>query len=105
GAEDRAVRIGIEEVDDSGDARLRRPAAVVAAECHRALRLSVKGPPLREDLVAPGEEARDLDRVLVGLAFACGEDRLRQVARRDRRWIGGPLRRDGHGAESSRANA
>ena len=145
--------------------------------------------------MAPGEEARDLDRVLVGLASACGEDRLRQVARRDlreepgqggaallaerrrdvadafgllldgthdarvavpevhvdetgaeiedapvarvqprplragddhvleaglrrprdedviggvlrdRRWIGGALRRDGHGAESSRANA
>src|SRR5207237_2245310 len=85
GAEHRAVGVGIQEVDDSGDARLRRPAAVVSAERHRALRLSVEGPPLREDLVAPGEEARDLDRVLVRFASAGGEDRFRQVARRDLR--------------------
>ena len=84
-AEHGAVRIRVEEMHDSGDAGLSWPAAVIAAERHRTLRLSVEGAPLREDLVALGEEARDLDRVLVRFAAAGGEDRLRKIARRDLR--------------------
>ena len=84
-AEDRAVRIRIEEVHDAGDAGFGGPAAVVAAERHRALRLAVERAPLCQDLVPLGEETRDLDRVLVRLAAAGRKDRLRKVAGRDLR--------------------
>jgi len=79
-AEERPVRVGVEEVDDAGDAGLGGPAAVVAAERHRALGLPVEGAPLGEDLVPAGVHPRDLDRVLVRLAPAGREERLRQVA-------------------------
>src|SRR5437879_13290696 len=68
---------------DPGDPGLRGPAAIVAAERHRALRLAVERAPLREDLVPLGDETRDLDRVLVRLAASGGEDSIREVVRRD----------------------
>ena len=68
---------------DAADAGLRRPSPVIPAERHRALRLAMERPPLREDLVALGVHARDLDRVLVRLAAARSEDRLREIARGD----------------------
>ena len=45
--------------------------------------LAVERAPLSEDLVPLREESRDLDRVLVRLAAAGGEDRLREVTGRD----------------------
>src|SRR2546421_5723521 len=81
-AEDRAVRVRVEEVHHAGDPGLGGPAAVVAAQRHRPLRLPVERAPLREDLVPLGEEAGDLDGVLVRLAAARREDGLRQVAGR-----------------------
>ena len=78
-AEDRAIRIRVEEVDHPGDPGLGGPAAVVAAQRHRTLRLAVERAPLREDLVPLSEEAGDLDGVLVRLAAARREDGLREV--------------------------
>ena len=78
-----AVRIGVEEADDTGDAGLVGPAAVIAPEGHRPLRLPVERAVLGHDLVAAGEHARDADRVLVRLGAACCEQRLRQIARGD----------------------
>src|SRR5205085_4367760 len=83
-SEDGTVRIRVQEVHDTGDPWLGRPAAVVPAEGHRSLGLAVERSPLGQDLVALGEEPGDLDRVLVRLAAARRADRLREVARRDR---------------------
>src|SRR5438094_1578245 len=81
-AEDRAVRVRVEEVHHAGDPGLGGPAAVVAAQRHRTLRLAVERAPLREDLVPLGEEPGDLDGVLVRLAAARREDGLREIAGR-----------------------
>src|SRR5207247_10973606 len=81
-AEDRAVRVRVEEVHHAGDPGLGGPAAVVATQRHRTLRLAVERAPLREDLVPLGEQAGDLDGVLVRLAAARREDRLREIAGR-----------------------
>src|SRR5207245_9620799 len=81
-AEDRAIRIRVEEVHHPGDPGLGGPAAVVATQRHRTLRLAVERAPLREDLVPLGEEAGDLDGVLVRFTAARREDRLREIAGR-----------------------
>src|SRR5438046_202545 len=88
-AEDGAIRVRVEEVDNARDARLVRPATVIAAEAHRALRLAMEAPPLREDLVAARVQAGELDRVLVRLCAARREERLGEVARGDLRDLSG----------------
>src|SRR5204863_347572 len=50
---------------------------------HRALPLSLEAPSLRNDFVAARVHARDAQRVLVRLAAAGGEHRLREAARPD----------------------
>ena len=82
-AEHGAIRIGVQEMDDTGDAGLRGPPPVIPTKRHGALGLAVERSPLREDLVALGVHARDLDRVLVRLATAGREDRLREIPGRD----------------------
>ena len=75
--------IRIENVDDAGDAGLGRPAARIAGQRDRARRAAVIRAIAREDLVAAGVPARDLDRVLVRLGAAVGEEEAVDVAGRD----------------------
>ena len=64
-----------------------RPAARIAGERHRAGRAAVIRAISREDLVPPGERARDLDRVLVRVGAAVGEEEHVDVARREARQL------------------
>ena len=80
------VRIG--HVHDAGDAGLGRPSPRIAGERDRAGGRAVIRAVARQDLVAAGVPARRLDRVLVGLGAAVGEEEAVDVAGRD----GGELR-------------
>ena len=66
--------IRIEHVNDARNARLGGPSAGIAGKSHRSGGCTVIGAVAREDLVASGEEARELDRVLVGFGPAVGEE-------------------------------
>ena len=77
-----AVRVRVEHAHDAGDARLGGPAARVAGERDRAGRRAVVAAIARDDLVAAGVPACELDRVLVRLGAAVREERHRDVARR-----------------------
>ena len=84
--------IRVEHVDDAGHARLGAPAPRVAGQRHRAVRAAVIRAVARQDLVAAGERARDLDRVLVGFGAAVGEEEHVDVAGRELGELGAELR-------------
>ena len=84
----RHAVIRIEDVDDARHARLGAPAPRIAGQRHRAVRAAVIRAVAREDLVAAGEGARDLDRVLVGVGAAVGEEEDVDVAGRELRELG-----------------
>ncbi len=75
--------VGIEHVDHARNARLGGPAPRVAGQGDRPGGAAVIRPVAGHDLVAPGVEAGELDRVLVGLGAAVGEEEDVDVARRD----------------------
>ncbi len=77
-----AVRVRIEHADDAGHPRLVRPAARVARQGDSAERRAVVGAIPRDDLVSPRIQARELDRVLVGLGPRVRQERHGEVARR-----------------------
>jgi len=75
--------IGIEHVDDAGDARLRRPAPRVARERDApAGRAVVRAVP-RQNLLPSRGQPRQLDGVLVRFGAAVGEEEHVDVARGD----------------------
>ena len=75
--------IRIEHVDDARHAGLGGPAPRIAGQHHRAGGAAVVRAVERQHLVAAGVLARDLDRVLVGLGAAVGEEEDVDVARTD----------------------
>jgi hypothetical protein len=75
---DAVVRV--EDSDDTGDARLGGPAARIAGERDAARGGAVVGAIARDDFVAAGEEAGDLDGVLVGFGAAVGKEKGVEVA-------------------------
>ncbi len=77
-----AIGVRVEHPHDAGQARLRRPAARIAGQRDRAARRAVVAAIARDDLVAAGVPAGELDRVLVRLGAAVREERHREVARR-----------------------
>src|SRR5207249_9414179 len=72
-----------EDVDDAWHAGFRGPAPWIAGEHHAAGRRAVIRTVARENLVASRRQARQLDRVLVRLGAAVGEEEDVDVARRD----------------------
>ncbi len=78
-----AVRVRIEHPNDAAHPRLVRPASRVARQDDRAVGRAVVRAVARDDLVPPGREAREPDRVLVRLRARVREERHAQVARRD----------------------
>ena len=79
----RHAMVRVEHVHDAGHAGLGAPAPGVAGQRHRAMRSAVVRTVAREDLVPAGVSARDLDRVLVGVSAAVGEEEHVDVARRE----------------------
>ncbi len=77
-------------VDHVHDTRHRRltPAARLAGRRHRRGRGPVIRAIAREDLLAAGDGARDLEGILVGLGAAVGEEEDVDIAGRDRRELG-----------------
>ena len=75
--------IRIQDVDDARQSRFGRPPPRIAGQRDRTGRPAVVRAIERQDLVAPGIPARDLDRVLVGFGAAVGEEERVDVARRD----------------------
>ena len=63
------------------NARLRGPSARIAGETHRSRSRAVVRTIAGNDLVTSGEEARDLDGVLVGIGSAVGEEEGVDIAR------------------------
>ncbi len=92
-----AIRERSEEPCDARYAGLVRPAAILARERARTGRRTVKGPVRSEDLVAPANRARKLQRVFVRLAASRGEEDSRALfcPRRDlddrARQLGAPV--------------
>src|SRR5262245_56816204 len=78
-----AVTVGIHRPAYAGDAWLGGAAARIAREGDCAGGAAVVGAVARDDLMPSGHPSRDLDRVLVCLGTAVGEERLRQVAGRN----------------------
>ena len=76
-----AVRVRVEHAYDAGHPRLGEPAARVARERDRAGRRSVVRAVARDHLLAAGDRACELDRVLVRLGAAVREERVVEVAR------------------------
>ena len=79
----RHAVVRVEHVHDAGHARLGAPAPRIAGQRHRAVRAAVVRAVAREDLVPAGVGARDLDRVLVGVGAAVGEEEHVDVAGRE----------------------
>ena len=71
--------VGVEHVDDAAG-MLVRPAAGVARSHHGVAGRTVVRAIVGQDLGAPGDRAGDLDRVLVGVGAAQGEENLVDVA-------------------------
>ena len=92
----------VEHVDDARHARFGGPAARIAGQRHRAGGAAVIRAVAREDLVAAGERARDLDRVLVGVGAAVGEEEDVDVAGREARQLRPELRARLGGHERAR---
>ena len=78
-----APRLRVGHADDAPDAVLRRPATRVAGGGDDLARRAVIRPITREHLPPTGRLAGQLDRVLVGLGAAVGEEEDVDVARRD----------------------
>src|SRR5439155_17746963 len=78
-AERAAVAILLQGVNRPGDAEPGSQAAGRASRRERAVGRAVVGAAAGDDLGAPGDHARDLDRDLVGLAPADGEEALGEV--------------------------
>ena len=97
-----AIAVRIEHADDAGDARLGGPAARVAGQRDRAGGGAVVRAVARDDLLAAGDPARDLDGVLVGLGAAVGEEGLGQVAGGDLRQHAAQLGADAGGGRGWR---
>src|SRR5271170_4030387 len=62
------------------NARLRGPSARIAGKADRARSRAMIGAIASDDLVASGEEASDLDSVLIGIGAAVGEKESVDVA-------------------------
>src|SRR5579863_9256330 len=75
--------IGIEHVDNARNARLGGPSAGVAGKTDRARGRAVIRAVAGDDLMASGEEARELDGILVGVGAAVGEEEGVNVAGSD----------------------
>ncbi len=75
-AERAAIAVAVLDVDDAGEAGLDERAAPVAGERDRAHRRAVVAAVAADELLAPGDLARDLERVLVGLGAAEREEDL-----------------------------
>src|ERR1700730_805605 len=73
--------IRIEHAHHARNARLRRPSARIAGKSERARSRAVIRTIARDDLVTSGKEARNLDRVLVGLSSAVGKEECVDVSR------------------------
>ena len=82
-AEAEFVRPRIHHAHDAGHAGFGRPAARIAGERDRAVGRAVVAAVADEDLVATGEEARGLDRVLVRLGASEGVEEGVEVAGHD----------------------
>src|SRR5258708_10206239 len=67
--------VGIKHANHSGNARLSGPAARVSRERDAAGSSAMVSAVARHNLVTSGEEARDLDGVLVGLSAAVGKEK------------------------------
>ena len=78
----RHAVIRVEHVHDAGHRRLA-PAARIAGGGNRRRGAAVVRAVARQDLLAAGHGARDLERVLVGLGAAVGEEEGVDVAGRD----------------------
>ena len=78
-----AVGVRVEHPHDAAHPRLVRPASRVAGEDDRAVGRAVVRAVACDDLVPPGRETRELDRVLVRLRARVREERHAEVARRD----------------------
>ena len=75
--------IRIEHVNHARNARLRSPSARIAREGDRSRGRAVVGAIACHNLVASGEEARELDGVLVSLSAAVGEEKGVNIAGSD----------------------
>ena len=70
-----AVGVRVERAHDAGHARFDGPATGVAGQRDGPVGGAVVGAVPRDDLVAPGDHAGELDRILVGLGAAVREER------------------------------
>ena len=75
--------IRVEHPHHARNPRLNRPSARIARKADRARRRAVIRAITREDLVASGEKARDLDGVLVGFRAAVRKEEGVNIARSD----------------------
>src|ERR1044071_6706219 len=75
-AERTAVAVAVLDVDHPGDAGLDQRAPPVAGQGQRTHRRAVVAAVPADHLVAPGDQPRDLHRVLVGLGAAEREEHL-----------------------------
>ena len=100
-----AIRVGVEHPHDAGEARLGGPAARIAGQRDRPGGCPVVGPVARDDLVAAGVPARELDRVLVRLGATVREERHRSSDANGRSRRSRAVRRSrGTGYRRSRRN-
>jgi hypothetical protein len=81
----REPMIRIQHVNHSGHPRLGAPPARIARERHRAVRSTVIRAVPGKNLVAPRIGPRQLDRVLVGIRTAVGEEEDVDVSGRELR--------------------
>ena len=76
-----AIRIRIEHPHDAAHTRLVRPPSRIAREHDRAVSRAMVRAVARDDLVPPGREPCELDRVLVRLRARVREERHAEIAR------------------------
>ncbi len=70
-------------MDNARHRRFDRQTAIIAGQCHRAMRRAVIGAIARQDLVSSGIEAGDLDGILIRFRTAQREEGFLQIAGRD----------------------
>ena len=90
-AERAPVAVAVEGVDHAGHAGLERHPAPVAGQRHRAEGGAVVAAIAADDLAPAGDQAGQLDRVLVGLGAAQGEEHLGEALGRHRQQALGQL--------------
>src|SRR5262249_26147821 len=78
-----AIAIWVHGAHDTGDAWLGGPAPRVAGQRDRPSSGTMVGPIASNDLLAPRYPAGDLDRILIRLRAAIGEEGLGKIAWRD----------------------